>query len=51
MEFSPDIKKEVHTIFHHLTKEELVEKALAHYLAQSKTPQESVKKTKKKNSR
>ena len=50
-EFSSDIKKQVHTIFHHLTKEELVEKALAHYLAQSKTPQESVKKTKKKNPR
>lgn len=50
-EFSADIKQQVHTIFHHLTKEELVEKALAHYLAQSKTAQPQVKKTKKKNTR
>lgn len=50
-EFSADIKQQVHTIFHHLTKEELVEKALAHYLAQSKTTQPQVKKTKKKNTR
>ena len=50
-EFSTDIKKQVHTIFHHLTKEELVEKALAHYLAQNKTAPNPVKKTKKKNTR
>jgi ATP-dependent RNA helicase DeaD len=50
-EFSAKIKQQVHTIFHHLTKEELVEKALAHYLAQSKTIQAPVKKTKKKNTR
>ncbi len=50
-EFSADAKKKVHTIFHHLTKEELVEKALANYLAQSKTTQDSVKKSKKKNTR
>ncbi|MGB5321985.1 DEAD/DEAH box helicase, partial [Lutimonas sp.] len=50
-EFSAEIKQQVHTIFHHLTKEELVEKALAHYLAQNKTTQPKVKKTKKKNTR
>lgn len=50
-EFSSETKQQVHTIFHHLTKEELVEKALAHYLAQSKTAPKSVKKTKKKNTR
>jgi ATP-dependent RNA helicase DeaD len=50
-EFSTEIKQQVHTIFHHLTKEELVEKALAHYLAQNKTTQPKVKKTKKKNTR
>ncbi len=50
-EFSAEIKQQVHTIFHHLTKEELVEKALAHYLAQNKTTQPQVKKTKKKNTR
>ncbi len=50
-EFSADIKEQVHTIFHHLTKDELVEKALAHYLAQSKTIPSTVKKRKKKNTR
>lgn len=33
---SEDFKKQVSTVFHHLTKEELIEKALANYLASSK---------------
>ncbi len=32
---SEDFKKQVRTVFHHLTKEELIEKVLANYLAQS----------------
>ena len=36
---SPDFKKQIHTIFHHLTKEELIDKALANYLAQQHTTQ------------
>ncbi len=31
-EVTAQFKKQIHTIFHHLTKEELVEKVLAHYL-------------------
>ena len=50
-EFSSDVKKKVHTIFHHLTKEELIEKALAKYLSQSKTTQDTAKKSKMKNPR
>lgn len=37
-EVSEDFKEKIRTIFHHLTKEELVEKVLANYLAQTKTP-------------
>ena len=33
---SEDFKKQVSTIFHHLTKEELIEKVLANYIAQKK---------------
>ncbi|MBW2960749.1 DEAD/DEAH box helicase [Mesonia aestuariivivens] len=33
-EVSEELKTKVKTIFHHLTKEELIEKALAHYLNQ-----------------
>lgn len=32
---SEDFRKQVRTIFHHLTKEELIEKVLANYLAQT----------------
>jgi ATP-dependent RNA helicase DeaD len=32
---SEDFNKQVRTIFHHLTKEELIEKVLAHHLAQT----------------
>ena len=31
---SQQYKKKIHTIFHHLTKEELVEKVFAHYVLQ-----------------
>jgi len=36
-EVSEEFKEKVRTVFHHLTKEELIEKVLANYLAQSKT--------------
>ncbi|PZW42579.1 ATP-dependent RNA helicase DeaD [Mesonia algae] len=46
-EVSEDFKTKVKTIFHHLTKEELVEKILAYHLAESKnsisTPEETKK--------
>jgi len=44
---STDFKNQIHTVFHHLTKEELVEKVLADYL-KNKTTQESSNKRKKK---
>ena len=34
---SEDFKSKVKTIFHHLTKEELVDKIIANYLAQTGT--------------
>lgn len=34
-EVSKDFKNKIHTVFHHLTKEELVEKVLANYLKNS----------------
>ncbi|HBS11617.1 MAG TPA: DEAD/DEAH box helicase, partial [Flavobacteriaceae bacterium] len=50
---SDDFKKQVSTIFHHLTKEELVEKILANYFAQNKVeiPTSAASKKKKTNSR
>ena len=48
---SEDFKSQIKTIFHHLTKEELVDKILANYLANAKTaniPSEVLKKKKKK---
>lgn len=50
-EYSPEIKKQVHTILHHLTKEELVEKALAHYIGQNSTSKKPLKQVKKKKTR
>ena len=50
-EVPEDFKAKIKTIFHHLTKEELVDKILANYLAQSGTvipKSESSKKIKKK---
>lgn len=47
---SEALKNEVRTVFHHLTKEELIDKILADYLAQSaaKNPSSEVSKKKKK---
>lgn len=48
---SEDFKSKIKTIFHHLTKEELVDKILANYLAQtniSNTKSEATQKKKKK---
>jgi ATP-dependent RNA helicase DeaD len=48
---SEDFKSQIKTIFHHLTKEELVDKILANYLANANaanTPSEVSKKKKKK---
>jgi ATP-dependent RNA helicase DeaD len=50
-EVSEDFKAKIKTIFHHLTKEELVDKIFANYLSQTSTSnpkQEASKKTKKK---
>ena len=45
---SEDLKSEIKTIFHHLTKEELVDKILAHHLAQTSSAKTVVTKKKKK---
>ena len=50
-EVSEELKSKVKTIFHHLTKEELVDKVLANYLAQTKNNSDNAtvsKKVKKK---
>ena len=50
-EVSEDFKAKIKTIFHHLTKDELVDKILANYLAKSRTVHpkpETSKKNKKK---
>ena len=36
-EVSPDLKEKIRTVFHHLTKDELIEKMLASYLLQRKS--------------
>ncbi|AUC84345.1 DEAD/DEAH box helicase [Polaribacter sp. ALD11] len=45
---SEDFKSQIKTIFHHLTKEELVDKILANYLANTKAMNSSSEVTKKK---
>jgi len=35
---SSDFKNKIHTVFHHLTKEELIDKLLAHHLGQNLGP-------------
>ncbi len=47
-EISAEFKQKIHTVFHHLTKEELVEKALANYLLNNKVASENKKISKKK---
>jgi len=37
-EVSPELKDKVKTVFHHLTKEELIEKMLANYIASQQKP-------------
>lgn len=51
-EVSEDFKAKIKTIFHHLTKDELVDKIVANYLAQtaSETKNSEVSKSHKKNS-
>jgi ATP-dependent RNA helicase DeaD len=46
----PELKTKIKTVFHHLTKDELIEKLLANYLLQNKNePSEKpVKKLKRK---
>ena len=44
---SDDFKNQIHTVFHHLTKEELVEKVLADYLKNNTTQEPSNKRKKK----
>ena len=50
-EISDEFKKKITTVFHHLTKEELIDKVLANYLAQTKVSnsKEAVSKPRKKN--
>ena len=50
-EISDEFKQKVTTVFHHLTKEELIDKVLANYLAQTKVgnSKEAVSKPHKKN--
>jgi len=50
-EVSEAIKGKVKTIFHHLTKEELVDKILANYLANTTTPNEKPESSKKKKNK
>jgi len=45
---SKAFKEKIHTVFHHLTKEELIEKVLANYIAQQGTATNLNKKTPKK---
>jgi len=47
-EVSEDYKAKIKTIFHHLTKEELVDKIFAHYLAQTNTSKAKPEASKKK---
>jgi len=37
-EVSPELKEKIKTVFHHLTKEELIEKLLANYIASQQKP-------------
>jgi ATP-dependent RNA helicase DeaD len=46
---SEKFRQEIGAIFHHLTKEELINKVLANYLINNKTPKEITSKNKNKN--
>lgn len=45
---STEFKEKVHTVFHHLTKEELIDKLLANYLNQQAVPEKEVNEKKRK---
>ena len=45
---STEFKEKVHTVFHHLTKEELIDKLLANYLNQQAVPEKEVIEKKRK---
>ncbi len=45
---SEEFRKKVRTVFHHLTKEELIEKILANHLAQNNTPNSKAENSKKR---
>mgnify|MGYP003685393919 FL=1 len=44
---SEEFRKDVRTVFHHLTKEELIEKVLANYLERTKSNQSKTEDSKK----
>lgn len=44
---SPDFTKQIHTIFHHLTKDELIDKLLANHIAATTAPTAVIKKKRK----
>jgi len=46
-EVSTEFKEKIHTVFHHLTKEELIDKVLAYQLGQSKTEHTKTEPSKK----
>jgi len=48
---SEDFRKQVSTIFHHLTKEELIEKVLANHLAKSSLGNPKLEDSKKKKTK
>jgi len=47
-EVSEEFKTKIKTVFHHLTKEELIDKVLAHHLAHSSTEHSTSDRSKKK---
>jgi ATP-dependent RNA helicase DeaD len=47
-EVSEEFKTKIKTVFHHLTKEELIDKVLAHHLTQSSTEHSTSDRSKKK---
>lgn len=50
-EVSEDFKSKIKTIFHHLTKEELVDKILSNYLAETKSSSDKTEVSKKKRNK
>lgn len=50
-DISPELKNKVKTVFHHLTKEELIEKLLANYVSNNQQPVVEASTVKKKKKR